>query len=204
MYFLTEAQGTTFDDAELQSREGWSHYLYNVVIWAPGSPPGLAAALRDAFAAVDPNLVVRQVEPYSDVVRGHFAQQNMIASLTWLFGAVGLVLAAVGLYGVTAYGVEQRTGEIGVRMALGADRASVIAMVLGGAFWQVGSGLVLGIPLAIGAGLLMAGQLFGVTPWDPIVFSAAPVVLVLAALIAAAIPAHRAAAVDPADALRTE
>jgi ABC-type antimicrobial peptide transport system permease subunit len=89
-------------------------------------------------------------------------------------------------------------------MALGADRASVMAMVLGGAFCQVGSGLALGIPVAIGAGLLMASQLFGVTPWDPVILSAAAVLLVLAALIAAAIPAHRAASVDPAEALRAE
>jgi putative ABC transport system permease protein len=204
MYFLAEGQSTTFDDRELQSREVWSHYLYNVVIWAPGNPAGLAPEVRDALAAVDPNLVMRRVEPYSEVVRGHFAQQNMVASLTWLFGAVGLLLAAVGLYGVTAYGVEQRTGEIGVRMALGADRASVMAMVLRGAFSQVGRGLALGVPVAIGAGLLMASQLFGVTPWDPMILSAAPVLLVLAALIAAAIPARRAATLDPAEALRAE
>jgi putative ABC transport system permease protein len=160
--------------------------------------------VRDALAAVDPNLLMRGVEPYSEVVRGHFAQQNMVASLTWLFAAVGLLLAGVGLYGVTAYGVEQRTGEIGVRMALGADRASVMAMVLRRAFSQVGRGLALGVPVAIGAGLLMASQLFGVTPWDPMMLSAAPALLALAALIAAAIPAHRAASVDPAEALRAE
>jgi putative ABC transport system permease protein len=204
MYFLPEAQSATFDARELESREVWSHYLYNVVIWAPGNPPGLAVEVRDALAAVDPNLVLYGIEPYSEVVRGHFAQQNMVASLTWLFGAVGLLLAAVGLYGVTAYGVEQRTGEIGVRMALGADRASVMAMVLREAFSQVGSGLALGVPVAIGAGLLMASQLFEVTPWDPMMLSAAPVLLVLVALIAAAIPARRAASVDPAEALKAE
>jgi putative ABC transport system permease protein len=204
MYFLAEAQSTTFDDRELQSREVWSHYLYNVVIWAPSDPPGVAAEVRDALAGVNPNLVLRRVEPYAQVVRGYFAQQNMVASLTWLFGAVGLLLAAVGLYGVTAYGIEQRRGEIGVRMALGADRTSVMAMVLRQAFSQVGSGLALGVPVAIGAGLLMASQLFEVTPWDPMIVSAAPVLLVLAALIAAAIPARRAASVDPAEALRAE
>ena len=204
MYFLPEAQSARFDERELESREVWSHYLYNIVIWAPGNPPGLAANVRDALTEADPNLVMRRVEPYAEVVRGHFAQQNMIASLTWLFGAIGLLLAAVGLYGVTAYGVEQRTGEIGLRMALGADRASVMTMVLRGAFWQVGSGLALGVPAAIGAGLLMASQLFGVTPWDPMILAAAPVLLVLAALTAAAIPARRAASVDPAQTLRAE
>jgi hypothetical protein len=132
MYFVPEAQGATFDDRELESRELWSHYLYNVVIWAPGNPPGLAAAVRDQLAAVAPDVVMGRVQPYADVVRRQFAQQDMIASLTWLFGAIGLLLAAVGLYGITAYTVERRTAEIGVRMALGADRASVVGMVLRG------------------------------------------------------------------------
>ena len=128
----------------------------------------------------------------------------MIASLTWLFGAVGLLLAAVGLYGVTAYGVEQRTSEIGVRMALGANRGSVMAMVLRGAFWQVGIGLALGIPAAIGTGYLIASQLFGVGPWDPLTLSGTTLVFGLAALIAAVIPARRATRVDPMVALRYE
>ena len=204
MYFLPEAQSTSFDDAETEEREVWSHYLYSVVIWAPGNPPGLEVRVRRALADVDPNLLVYGVTPYSEVIHADFAQQNMIASLTWLFGAIGLVLAAVGLYGVTAYGVEQRTSEIGVRMALGADRGSVVVMVLRGAFGQVGIGLALGIPVAIGAGYLMASQLFGVRPWDPLLLSAAALLLGLAALIAAIVPARRATRVDPVVALRHE
>jgi putative ABC transport system permease protein len=144
------------------------------------------------------------VHSYSDIISADFAQQNMIATLTWLFGVVGLVLAAVGLYGVTAYGVEQRTNEIGVRMALGADRSLVVAMVLRGAFGQVGIGLALGIPAAIGAGHLIASQLFGVRPWDPLILSGSTLLLGLAALIAAVIPARRAMRVDPMVALRYE
>jgi len=128
----------------------------------------------------------------------------MIASLAWLFGAVGLVLAAVGLYGVTAYGVEQRTSEIGVRMALGANRGAVIGMVLRGAFWQVGIGLGIGIPAAIGGGYLIASQLFGVRPWNPLLLAGATVLLGVAALVAAVIPAQRAASIDPMQALRSE
>jgi ABC-type antimicrobial peptide transport system permease subunit len=128
----------------------------------------------------------------------------MIATLTLLFGGLGLVLAAVGLYGVTAYTVEQRTSEIGVRMALGADRSNVVKMVLKGAFWQVGVGLLVGIPAAIGAGKLIADQLFGVKAWDPVMLGGATVLLGVAALVAAIIPAQRAAGLDPVVALRAE
>ena len=204
VYFLPEAQSTHFDDPETEEREVWSHYLYNVVIWAPGNPPGLGAEVKKALASVDPNLVTSGVRSYSEVIHAGLAQENMIASLTSLFGALALALAAVGLYGVTAYGVEQRTSEIGVRMALGADRSSVLAMVLWGAFAQVGIGLALGIPAAIGAGRLISSQLFGVEPWDPLMLSTATLLLLMATLIAAFIPARRAASVDPMHALRTE
>jgi predicted permease len=204
MYFLPEAQSTEFADPETEEREVWSHYLYAVVVWAPGKPPGLATVVRHTLADIDPNLVVHGVQAYSEVIHAAFAQQNMIAGLSWLFGAVALVLAAVGLYGVTAYGVEQRTSEIGLRMALGADRGSLLVMVLSGAFWQVGIGLALGIPAAVGAGHVIASRLFGVTPWDPLMLSGAALLLGLAALIAAFIPARRAASVDPVQALRSE
>ncbi len=204
MYFLPEAQTTHFAEADSESREIWSHYLYNVVVWAPGNLPGLELDVKKALADVDPNLVMYDVRPYSAVIHADFAQQNMIASLTGLFGAVGLVLAAVGLYGVTAYGVEQRTSEIGVRMALGANRGNVLRMVLRAAFWQVGIGVALGTPAAIGAGYLIASHLFGVRPWDPLTLTRATLLLGLAALIASVIPARRATRVDPMVALRYE
>ena len=181
MYYKPEAQPVPFDQPDLKSDELWSQNLYNIVLWAPGHPRNILMQVKKALAEVDPNLVIYGVEPYSSVIKGTFDQQNMIASLTWLFGAVGLVLAAIGLYGVTAYGVEQRRSEIGVRMALGANRGSVVAMVLRGAFWQVVIGLGIGIPAAIGAGYLMASQLFGVTPWNPLLLAAATVLLALAA-----------------------
>jgi putative ABC transport system permease protein len=204
MYFVPEAQAATFEDRELESRELWSHYLYNIVIWAPGNPPGLAAAVRDRLAAVAPDFVMGRVRPYADVVRRQFAQQDMVASLTWLFGAIGLLLAAVGLYGITTYTVERRTAEIGVRMALGADRASVVGMVLRGAFVQVSVGLALGIPAAIVSGALIASRLFDVRPWDPALLVRAALLLVAATLVAAFIPARRAAGLDPMRALRIE
>ena len=181
MFWLPEAQSVQWDDPAYQAGEIWSHYLYNIVIWAPGNPPGMEERVRKALNSVDPNLVLYEVDPYSRVVSGDFQQQNMIATLTTLFGVLGLLLAAVGLYGVMAYMVEQRTSEIGVRMALGADRGSVVKMVLRSAFSQVGIGLALGIPAAIGAGKLMTGQLFGVKPWDPVMLGAATVLLAVAA-----------------------
>jgi len=204
MYWLPEAQTVDYDDPAYTSGEIWSHYLYNIVLWAPGSSPGIEERVRKALAVVDPNLVLYGVDPYPKVVSADFQQEKMIATLTSLFGLLGLVLAAVGLYGVLAYMVERRTGEIGVRMALGADRRRVVAMVLGGAFRQVGVGLALGLPTAIVAGKLMSGQLFGVEPWDPVMLALAALLLGLAALVASVIPAWRAASVEPMVALRIE
>jgi predicted permease len=204
MFWPAETQTVQYDDPPFQAGEIWSHYLYNIVIWAPGNPPGLEERVRKALVRVDPDLVLYGVEPYSKILRADFQQENMIATLTMLFGGLGLLLAAVGLYGVMAYTVEQRTSEIGVRMALGADRGGVVRMVLGGAFLQVGAGLALGVPLAIFAGRLMTNQLFGVQPWDPAILAIAAFLLCLAAALASVIPASRAAGVDPMVALRNE
>ena len=204
MYYIPEAQTVQFAQPDNQTYEIWSRNLSNIVMWAPGNPPELEVQVKKALADVDPGLVMNAVVPYSEVIYDSFSQANTIASLTWLFGAVGLLLAAIGLYGVTAYSVEQRTSEIGVRMALGADRRSVVAMVLRAAFWQVGIGLALGIPSAIGVGYLIASQLFGVEPWDPLMLAAATLTLGMATLVAAIIPARRAAGLDPVVALRME
>jgi len=204
MFWVPEAQTAEYDDPAFQSGEIWSHYLYNIVIWGPGNAPRMEEQVRKALASVDTNLVLYSAEPYSKIVSADFQQEKMIATLTMLFGALGLVLAAVGLYGVLAYTVEQRTSEIGVRMALGADRGGVVRMVLRGAFSQVGIGLALGIPAAIGAGRLMTNQLFGVMPWDPVRLALAILLLSVAALLASVIPASRAAGVEPMTALRNE
>ncbi|MGA2250028.1 ABC transporter permease [Terracidiphilus sp.] len=203
MFWVSETQTvTSYDDPIFSDGEKYSHFLYNIVIGAPGDPTGMEQQVRKAIASVDPTLVVNGVDSYSEVISGDFQQQNMIATLTTLFGALGLTLAAVGLYGVMAYTVEQRTNEIGLRMALGADRGNVIRMVLRGAFLQVGIGLGLGIPLAVLAGKLMRDQLFGVQPWDPVMLAAATVLLALAALVATVVPVRRAAGVEPMVALR--
>ena len=204
MFWLSETQSVKYDDPQFNTFDLFSHFLGNIVIWAPGNPPGIETEVRKAIADINPNLVVYGVDPYVKILAGDFQQENMIATLTMLFGVLGLVLAAVGLYGVMAYTVEQRTSEIGVRMALGADRASVVRMVLRGAFFQIGIGLGVGIPLAIVAGRLMTRQLYGVSPWDPRMLAIATSLLCGAALLASWIPAVRAASVEPMVALRTE
>jgi ABC-type antimicrobial peptide transport system permease subunit len=133
-----------------------------------------------------------------------FEQERAVASLAGLFGVVALLLAAVGIYGVTAYTVAQRTQEIGIRMALGADRVRVVQMVLNGASKRALAGLVLGLPLAVGAGRLIAAKLYGVAAWDPLALSLAAGTLAVAAFVAAVIPARRAASISPMAALRNE
>jgi predicted permease len=204
MFWVPEAQTAQYDETSLRAFEIWSHYLYDVAIWAPGNHPDMEDRVRRALAEVDPSLVLYGVDTYSKVLDGDFQQQNMIATLTTLFGALGLTLAAVGLYGVMAYTVEQRTSEIGVRMALGASRRGVLSMVLRNAFLQVGVGLAIGIPATIGVGRFMADQLFGVKPSDPAMLAIAMLLLCSVALLASAIPAARAASVQPMVALRNE
>jgi len=204
MFWLPETQSVKYDDPQFNTFDRFSHYLSNIVIWAPGNPRGVDAEVRKTLASVDPNLVIYGVDPYSKVLAGDFQQQNMVAALTMLFGVLGLVLAAVGLYGVMAYTVEQRTSEIGVRMALGADRTRVIGMVLRGAFVQIAIGLGVGLPLALVSGRLLTSQLFSVSPWDPRMLTLATLLRCAAALFASWIPAGRAASVDPMVALRVE
>ena len=204
MFWVPETQTVQYDDPAFLEGEKDSHFLDNIAIWAPGNPPGMEEKVRKALASVDSSLVLYSVDSYSKIVSGDFQQQNMIATLTSLFGVLGLILAAVGLYGVMSYAVEQRTSEIGVRMALGAARGDIVRMVLRGAFWQIGIGLGIGIPLAVLAGKLMKDQLFGVEPWNPVMLTAATGLLILAAVVASVVPARRAAGVDPMVALRNE
>jgi predicted permease len=204
MFWLSETQSVKLDEPEFQAGESYSHFLYNIVLWAPGDPPGMEEKVRKALAEADPDLVLYSVDPYSKILANDFQRENMIATLTSLFGGLGLLLAAIGLYGVMSYSVEQRTSEIGVRMALGADRPHVLSMILRQGLAQVGIGLGIGIPAAILAGHFMSDQLFGVRPWDPVMLSLAMGSLAIAALLASLIPARRASAVEPMVALRNE
>ena len=204
MFWVPETQTAQYDDPNFQSGEISSHYLNNIVLWASGRQPNLEEQVRKALAGVDPDIVLYGVDSYNKVVSADFQQQRLIATLTSLFGVLGLVLAAVGLFGVLAYMVERRTGEIGVRMACGANRGRVVGMVLTGALWQVSTGLGIGIAAALGAGRLMRSQLFGVEAGDPMTLTIAALLLASAALLASLIPAWRASCVEPMAALRSE
>jgi predicted permease len=205
MFFLAAAQWVKYEDPRAQMFEDISHLEMNAVeLQTNGAVPGLEAQVRRALAQLNPNLTVIDFETFAGQVSDNFNQQSMIAQLTSLFGLLALVLASIGLYGVTAYSVARRTGEIGIRMALGADRMNVLKMVLKGAFLQVAIGLAIGIPLTILGGRAMASQLFGIKPYDPLILMTTMVVLAAAAFVASAIPARRAANVEPMEALRTE
>lgn len=169
-----------------------------------GKPENIESAVRKALAGADPNLPVLSVMSFGEQVARNFNQERLIARLTELFGALALILACVGLYGVTAYAVARRTNEIGIRMTLGADRRNVLSLVLRAALTQLGLGLAIGIPAALGGGLLLANQLYGVKSYEPIVLALAALVLAGCAMFAAFVPARRATKVDPLVALRYE
>jgi predicted permease len=204
MFFVPLAQTVAYTNDLFRRLERASHGVGGILLMTAMPPGALEPVLTKAVAEIDPNLTVINVRTLTEQVALSFDQDRAVASLAGLFGLVSLILAAVGLYGVTSYAVAQRTNEIGVRMALGADRGRVVTLVLRSAFARVAIGLLLGVPLAIGAGKLIATRLYGVTFWDPLALSAAAGSLLVCALIAALIPAGRAGAIAPMLALRAE
>ena len=197
-FFLSAAQ-----DDYSQSNLG-SLFMNDIVILTrPGA--GLSdAQVRQAMASVDPNLPIISIRPLKEQVTTQFTQQRLIARLTSLFGVLSLVLASIGLYGVTAYNVGRRTNEIGVRMTLGASRGDVTRLVLRGAFLLIAFGLILGIPLSLAASRVLTSQLYGLNPYDPMLIGLAVLVLGVFGVIATLIPALRASSISPSQALRTD
>jgi predicted permease len=193
----------SFIDA-IAGGETQSMFIDAVIINFRAPQQNAEELLRRTLASIDPNLTVVDIRSFDAQVAGNFTQDRLVARLTTLFGILALILASVGLYGVMSYFVAKRTGEIGIRMALGATRASVLGNVLRGALLQIAFGLVVGIPAALFAGHLMASQLYGVGSYDPWAFVGAALVLALCAALASLIPARRAASIEPMQALRTE
>jgi predicted permease len=204
MYFRPLMQPLHVTETNAAMAEGWSLYINSVTLRFDRPPQNLGAMVRHTLADIDPNLTVIDLHSLDYQVNDNFNQERLIARLTLLFGLLALVLASVGLYGITSYAVARRTGEIGLRMALGADRSNVVRMVLRGAFLQVALGLALGIPVVLLGARYMADQLYGVRLYDPASIVMAVVALSAAAALAGFIPARRAASIEPMEALRIE
>jgi macrolide transport system ATP-binding/permease protein len=205
MYFLplTQRAGSAYDPNSPLEKD-LSRYAGAVVIQTSRPMPGFEKIVCDTLASINPNLTIIKFQTFQQQINDRFIDERLIARLTALFGLLALLLAAIGLYGVTAYTVLRRTPEIGVRMALGAGRSRVIGTVMHGAMLQAVTGLAIGIPVAIFCVRYVKSQLYEITTVNVPVMTIALGVLVLAAAIAGIIPARRAASIDPVRALRIE
>jgi macrolide transport system ATP-binding/permease protein len=205
MYFLplTQPAGNS-SDPDFHLEKDQSMYAGAIVIQTSRPIPGFEKIVGDTLATIDPNLTIVKFQTFQQQIDDRFIEERLIARLTSLFGLLALLLAAIGLYGVTAYTVVRRTPEIGIRMALGAARSRVIGAVMRGAMLQVVAGLAIGIPVAMFCVQFVKSQLYEITSVSVPVMAFAIGVLVLAAAIAGWIPAQRAASIDPVKALRVE
>jgi predicted permease len=204
MFYVPLAQNVNYTDNVMTRVELRSHFVSGIMLVTSLPTGTLEPLLTKTLGDLDPNLTIISIRTMQQEVDLSFDQERAVASLAGLFGIVALVLAAIGLYGVTAYTVAQRTNEIGIRMALGADRSNVVQLILRGAFKRVLIGLLLGLPLAVGAGRLISSQLYGVSSWDPLALTIAAGALAVCSFFAAIIPANRAASISPMTALRIE
>ena len=175
-----------------------------VVLRTEGDPTAVMDSVRRAVAEIDPREVIYNVRTMDEVVSSSFAARRLSMLLLSVFAALALVLACVGIYGVISYLVSQRTHEIGVRMALGAERGDVLRLVLGHGARMALVGVAIGVGAALGLTRLMANQLFGVSAYDPLTFAAVALLLIVVAVAACYIPARRAMSVNPMIALRHE
>jgi predicted permease len=204
MYFLPLTQPAGIPDADNPLEKDQSMYAGAIVIQAAHPIAGFEKIVGDTLGSINPNLTIVKFQTFQQQIDDRFIEERLIARLTSLFGLLALLLAAIGLYGVTAYTVVRRTPEIGIRMALGAARSRVIGTVMRGAMLQAVVGLAIGIPVAIFCVRYVKSQLYEITSVNVPVMIIAIGVLMLAAAIAGIIPARRAASIDPVRALRVE
>jgi macrolide transport system ATP-binding/permease protein len=202
MYFVPLMQRPASDKGPIEKDDGL--YVGAMVLETAAPINNMESLARTTLTSINPNLSVVKFQSFNAQIADRFNDDRMLARLTMLFGALALLLAAIGLYGVTAYTVARRTSEIGIRMALGAERGSVVAMVMRGALTQTLLGLAIGIPVALVCVRFVKAQLYEITTADTRVMAGAIVTLAVAACVAGLIPARRAASIDPMQALRTE
>ena len=175
--------------------------LSDIEIKTAGAPSALVQTVRETLARVEPRLPIVEVVPLEDRLARGVTQDRMVARLTAMFGALALLLASLGLYGTISYGISRRISELGLRMALGADRGMVLRMVLREAMMLVVAGAAIGVPLAFVAGRSMGALLFNVGAADPISFLSGAMILLAVAAVAAYLPAYRASRIEPMVAL---
>jgi macrolide transport system ATP-binding/permease protein len=202
MFFVPLTQRPTNSDEPVE--KDLSMYAGAIVVQTNRPMPDMEKLALDTLAGINPNLTIVKFQTFQQQIDDRFTEERLIALLTSLFGALALLLAAIGLYGVTAYTVVRRTPEIGIRMALGAERSRVVAMVMRGAMLQAVAGLAIGAPVAILCVRYVKSQLYDITSVNPAVMIGAILTLGIAAAIAGIIPARRAASIDPVRALRTD
>src|SRR5438094_7172625 len=178
--------------------------ILKIVVRSPLPPETITRSVKTALRGIDPSLALIWPQPFSEILAEALGQAKLVMVLLGVFAGVALLLATVGIYGAVAYTVEQRTSEIGVRMALGAQTMDVLRLVMGQGMRPVVIGLVIGIAAAFALGRLIASQLFEVSAHNPALLGGATILLAGAALIACLLPARRATLVDPVQALRTE
>jgi ABC-type antimicrobial peptide transport system permease subunit len=177
---------------------------YFAVRTARGDPARLFPALRAAFAAIDPDITIDEGDLVDNMLRARFAQERFLTQLMLGLASIALFLAAIGMYSVVSNAAERRTREIGIRVALGATRRDIIALVMRRAMLPVVIGLIIGLAGSVGATRLIRRQLFEVSPTDPAVFIAVTALLSLATLVASYVPSRRATRVEPMMVLRAE